>query len=73
MKPTTRDNIRYFKCKCCGFVHGEPLDKWRKKPQKNKNICLDCISRRDALRRESVEQARHNPYIYSTMFFKGDM
>ena len=42
----TENGIRYYTCKHCGAETKEPLRSWKKKSQKDKNICPWCIDRR---------------------------
>ena len=51
----TVGNIRHFVCKKCGQPKQEGIYHWKKKKQKDKNICLECIKRRDVMRKTREE------------------
>ena len=51
-----------FTCKCCGAESREPLRSWKKKPQKDKNVCPWCIERRRVAaqtKRERLDDAAY--------------
>lgn len=60
MKPETKDGVRYFTCKRCGLRNAEPLDHWRKKPQKYKNICHLCLGSYE----DVMTEARARAHLY---------
>lgn len=64
-KGETRDGVRYFTCKQCGLRNAEPVRSWRKKPQKDKNVCLLCIEKRET----AVRSARERAYLYGHRYF----
>lgn len=57
MKGETKDGVRYFTCKRCGLRNAEPVKSWRKKPQKDKNICLLCLDKRTTAAQTARERA----------------
>lgn len=65
MKAETKDGVRYFTCKRCGLRNAEPVKFWRKKPQKDKNICLLCLDKRATAK----QTARERAYLYGHRFF----
>lgn len=65
MKGETIDGARHFTCKRCGERIIEPLKSWRKKPQKDKNICQDCLRGREVAR----QTAREKAYLYGHRYF----
>lgn len=60
----TVGQVRIFVCKTCGHEVHEGLYKWRKKPQKKKNVCLNCIGRQEVARNDARERAIFAPYLY---------
>lgn len=58
----TENGIRYYTCKCCGLKMEEPLRSWKKKSQKDKNVCPWCIDRRKIQAQTRAEEARHSGY-----------
>lgn len=60
MNRKTREGVRCFTCKLCGLRNAEPVNSWRKKPQKDKNVCQLCIGKRAA----AVRDARERAYLY---------
>lgn len=60
MKRKTVGDVRYFDCKMCGTRISEPIESWRKKPQKEKNVCQRCIEKRA----DTAKTARESAYIY---------
>ena len=56
------DAYRYFRCKKCAETVKEPLRSWQRKKQKDKNICQDCLKRREIARQDQQERARDMPY-----------
>ena len=51
----TIDGIRHFVCKKCGQPKQEVVYYWKKKSQKDKNVCLDCIKRRVIMKQTREE------------------
>ena len=67
----TENGFRYYTCKQCAIEIREPIRSWKKKPQKNKNICPWCIERRkvaEQTRKERMEDAA-NRSLYSWLPF----
>ena len=60
----TIDNKRYYKCKSCGSNTEECLDHWKKKPQKKKNVCPDCIRKAKLARQVAEERAYDAGYEF---------
>lgn len=56
---------RKFQCKRCGRHRIEPYDKWKKKSQKHKNVCLVCLEKSRLAAQVAEEKAlyaRRYPY-----------
>ena len=53
---------RYYVCKICGKKAGEWLSEWKKKPQKDKNVCPDCLKKRRIARQTAKERAKYKGY-----------
>lgn len=64
----TENGIRYYKCKFCGAESREPLHSWKKKPQKDKNVCPWCIERRRVAAQTRIERGKHEGYGWFTPF-----
>lgn len=60
----TVNGIRIFNCKRCGKEERINIYKWRKRPQKDKNICSACIERRIHAARAARERAEYGPYFW---------
>lgn len=60
----TIDGVRHFVCKKCGQKKQEGIAHWKKKSQKDKNVCLDCIKRR-----KIMEQTREEMGLSIGSFF----
>lgn len=58
----TVNGMREFKCRLCGAEVSMNLYKWRKKPQKEKNVCDNCIKNREIKRQTAIERARYEGY-----------
>ena len=43
----TVDGFRVYQCKRCGQEVKENIHWWRKKSQNKKNICFECLRKRD--------------------------
>lgn len=65
MKGETKDGVRYFTCKLCGLRNAEPVQSWRRKPQRMKNICQLCLDRQAGAARNARERA----YLYGHRYF----
>lgn len=56
---------RFYKCKSCGKDIQEGIYFWHKKPQAKKNICFDCLKKKEIRRqtlREMNEDRGHSFY-----------
>lgn len=51
----TVDGVRHFVCKKCGQPKQEGIAHWKKKSQKDKNVCLDCVKRRKVMEQTRKE------------------
>lgn len=70
MKSKTREGLRYFTCKKCGREVIENIYQWRKKPQKQKNICKTCLDRAELRRQTAKEMAQDAGYGHYSNIFK---
>ena len=56
---------RQFQCKRCGTHVSESYHRWKKKPQKHKNVCLVCLEKSRLAAQVAEEKAlyaRRYPY-----------
>ena len=58
----TVNGMREFKCRLCGAEVSMDLRKWQKKPQKEKNVCDNCIKNREIRRQTAIERAQDAGY-----------
>lgn len=58
----TEGMARYYICKLCGADTKEPLTSWKKKPQKQKNVCPFCIKKQQVAAQTRREIASHEGY-----------
>lgn len=61
-KGETRNGVRYFTCRRCGKRRAEGLEQWRKKKQRDKNVCLGCLEERRNARLDAQERGELGPY-----------
>lgn len=62
MDATTQETTRTFVCRLCGVENVEPLEVWKRKPQKQKNICELCIDHRKIAAETRRERMGDMPY-----------
>lgn len=55
----TIGNTRHYICKCCSAKMEEPLRSWKKKSQKNKNVCPWCIEKKRVDEQTRLERLEH--------------
>ena len=53
---------RIFTCKKCGKEAVEGLYHWKKKSQKDKNVCLSCIRKRELSKQTAREMSAYMPW-----------
>lgn len=53
----TINGIRIYICKRCGKETSENIYKWKQKPQSQKNICGECITRMKVAHQDAKERA----------------
>lgn len=56
----TRFSKRYYRCIRCGSDIVEPLDNWKAKKQKNKNICHGCLERQRLKQLDKQEEMKYS-------------
>lgn len=60
----TTGNQRSFVCRKCGKAAVEGLYRWRRKPQKLKNVCFECIRRAETARLDAQERREYPSFPY---------
>ena len=58
--PATREYV----CRYCGQEISESYASWKKKSQKDKRHCPDCLKKRAIAKQTKAEMAHENPFKY---------
>ena len=60
----TIDGFRLYRCKRCGKDTKENIHWWRKKPQEKKNICFECLRKRNLALQTNRERCADRGYTF---------